>query len=461
VAFGDKASGPNHVLPTSGSARDTGGLSVHKYMKVVTWQRATRDGSRRVAEATARISRLEGMEAHARTADIRLRKCFPDERFDLGVPSRSAAATKCPTIFVIFSCAAEASVILSVSLGFNGKDTPMPIKPVIPALVAFSVLGTSALAQELNLYSSRHYDTDERLYSEFEETTGITINRIEGKADELIARMQAEGANSPADVLLTVDASRLARAKAAGLLAAVDSEVLEARIPDHLQDVDNEWFGFSTRARIIFHDRSDVSNPPRTYADLASPEYRGMICIRSSTNVYMQTLLAAIITHEGEDAAKTWARAVMDNFARDPQGGDTDQLRGIVSGECEIAVSNTYYFARSIRTDVSALSEGRDMIGWVFPDQDGNGAHVNVSGGGVARHAPNRDNAVMFLEYLASDGAQAYFSAGNDEYPAVEDVQIAASIATLGTFKGDDVNLAEVTGNVPVAQRIYNEVGWE
>lgn len=334
-------------------------------------------------------------------------------------------------------------------------------KAVIPALAAFSVFCTAAVAQEVNLYSSRHYDTDERLYSEFEEMTGITVNRIEGKADELIARMEAEGVNSPADVLLTVDATRLARAKAAELLASIESEVLETRIPAHLQDADNEWFGFSTRARIIFYDRNDVSNPPQTYADLASPEYKGRICIRSSTNVYMQTLLASIITHQGEDAGKEWAAAVLDNFARDPQGGDTDQLRGIVSGECDIAVSNTYYFARSIRTDVRGLSEGRDMIGWVFPDKDGNGAHVNVSGGGVARHAPNRDNAVKFLEYLASDSAQAYFSAGNDEYPVVDGVDVAASIAALGDFKGDDVNLSEVAGNVPAAQRIYNEVGWE
>ncbi len=334
-------------------------------------------------------------------------------------------------------------------------------KPIMPTLAALSLLCAPSVAQELNLYSSRHYDTDERLYTEFEELTGITINRIEGKADELIARMQAEGMNSPADILLTVDATRLARAKTMGLLAPVESEALETRIPAHLQDADNEWFGFSTRARIIFYDRNDVSNPPQTYADLASPEYRGMICIRSSTNVYMQTLLAAIVTHEGEEAGKRWAAAVMDNFARDPQGGDTDQLRGIVSGECEIAVSNTYYFARSIRTDVQGLSEGRDMIGWVFPDRDGNGAHVNVSGGGVARHAPNRENAVRFLEYLAGDSAQAYFSAGNDEYPAVDGVEVAVSVATLGEFRGDDVNLSEVAGNVPVAQRIYNEVGWE
>ena len=329
------------------------------------------------------------------------------------------------------------------------------------ALASGLLPAVAAADGELNLYSSRHYDTDERLYSDFEKLTGITVNRIEGKADELIARIEAEGANSPADVLLTVDTSRLERAKAAGLLQDVDSDVLEERIPSYLQDADNEWFGFSQRARIIFYDKDAVSNPPMTYADLAKREYKGKICIRSSTNVYMQTLLAAIVTHEGEKAAKSWAKSVKNNFARDPQGGDTDQLRGIVSGECGVAVSNTYYYARSIRKDVSGLSADRKRVGWVFPDQGGNGAHMNLSGGGVAAHAPNRKNAVKFLEYLASDQAQKYFSSGNDEYPAVPGVGLAPSVAELGFFKPDDVDLSDVAKNLPVAQKIYNEVGWK
>lgn len=328
--------------------------------------------------------------------------------------------------------------------------------------IAAALIATSAVAEgELNLYSSRHYDTDERLYSDFEAATGIRINRIEGKADELVARMQAEGANSPADILITVDTSRLSRAKEADILQAIDSPVLEERIPANLQDADNQWFGFSQRGRIIFFDKADVSEPPMTYADLADPKYKGQVCIRSSTNEYNQTLLAAIVTHEGRDAAKAWAEGVVANMARDPQGGDTDQLRGIVSGECEIAVSNTYYFARSIRTDVKGLSDSRDMIGWVFPDQDGNGAHMNLSGAGVAAHAPNRDNAIKFLEYLASDQAQVYFSEGNDEYPAVSGVELAANVAELGEFKADTVNLSEVAANIPEAQKIFNEVGWK
>lgn len=314
---------------------------------------------------------------------------------------------------------------------------------------------------DLNLYSSRHYDTDERLYSDFEEATGITINRIEGKGDELIARMQAEGANSPADILLTVDTSRLERAKDAGVLQSIDSAVLESRVPGYLQDADNQWFGFSQRARVIFYDKVEVSDPPLTYAALADPKYKGMVCIRSSSNAYNQTLLAAMITHTDIATARAWAQGVVDNMARQPQGGDTDQLRGIVSGECEISVANTYYFARSIRKDVKGLSAEREMIGWVFPSQNAQGAHMNLSGGGVAANAPNRDNAILFLEYLASDQAQTYFSAGNDEYPAVPGVGLSPAVAALGFFKPDDVDLSAVAKNVPAAQKIFNEVSWE
>ncbi|AXI48218.1 Fe(3+) ABC transporter substrate-binding protein [Sulfitobacter sp. SK012] len=328
--------------------------------------------------------------------------------------------------------------------------------------LALASIALPALAEgELNLYSSRHYDTDERLYSDFTEATGIKINRIEGKADELLARMQAEGANSPADVVLTVDTSRLKRAKDMGLLQAIDSPMLEEKVPANLQDVDNQWFGFSQRGRIIYYAKDTVANPPMTYLDLADPANKGLVCIRSSSNTYNQTLLAAIVTHEGEEKATEWAQGVVDNMARAPQGGDTDQLRGIVSGECGIAVSNTYYFARAIRKDVDGVSAQIDKIGHIFPDQDGNGAHMNLSGGGVAANAPNRDNAVAFLEYLTSQQAQEYFSAGNDEYPVVEGYDLAPSVAQLGTFKADEVNLSEVALNIPTAQKIFNAVGWE
>lgn len=334
-------------------------------------------------------------------------------------------------------------------------------------LTAFACLATGSLAEthlggELNLYSSRHYDTDERLYSDFTAQTGITINRIEASADELIARMQAEGRNSPADVLLTVDTSRLARAKAASILQSIDSPVLEARIPGNLQDADNQWFGFSQRARIIFYDTADVTSPPLDYLGLADPAYRGMVCHRSSTNVYSQTLLSSVIENHGVTAATDWARGVVANFARDPQGGDTDQLRGLVSGECDIAISNTYYFARALRKEVDGLDAAAlEGINWVFPAQNAEGAHMNLSGGGVAAHAPNQANAVAFLEYLASDRAQRYFSAGNDEYPAVPGVGLSPSVAALGLFRPDAVDLSAVAGHVATANAIFAEAGWE
>ncbi len=334
--------------------------------------------------------------------------------------------------------------------------------PVFAVLAATLTAGTAVAEGEVNLYSSRHYDTDERLYSDFEKMTGITINRLEGKADELIARMQAEGANSPADVFLSVDTVRLSRAKDLGLLQSIDSSVLEGSIPAYLQDDDNQWFAFSQRARILFYDKADVANPPMTYQDLAKPEYAGKVCIRSSTNVYTQNITAALVAHLGEEAVADWAKAVVANFARDPSGGDTDQLRGIASGECDVAMSNTYYFARAIRKDVKGLPEDvRANIGWVFPNQNEFGAHMNISGGGVAVNAPNKDNAIKFLEYLASAQAQEYFSAGNDEYPAVPGIALAPSVAALGMFRPDAIDLSDIADNIGTAQKILTDAGWK
>ena len=330
------------------------------------------------------------------------------------------------------------------------------------AFAALMALGTAAQAQGVvNLYSSRHYDTDERLYSDFTEATGIKVNRIEGNADELIARLEAEGANSPADLLITVDAGRIWRAEEKGLLQPVDSAVLTDRIPAAMRHPDKLWFGFSSRARMIFFARDRVANPPETYAALADPAYKGMVCIRSATNIYNLSLLASIIAHQGEDAARAWAEGVKANLARSPQGGDTDQLKGLVSGECDIAVANSYYFARSLRTEVEGVTEGLDNIGWVFPDQGDYGAHINISAAGVVAHAPNRDNAVKFLEYLASDQAQKYFSAGNDEFPAVPGVDLAPTVKHLGPFRADDLNLSALGENQAAAERIFNEAGWE
>ncbi len=339
---------------------------------------------------------------------------------------------------------------------------PLVARIAVILVTVASSFHTAAAAEELNIYSSRHYETDDTLFTDFEKQTGIRINRIEGNADELIARMRAEGRNSPADILLAVDTSRLQRAKVAGVLQQINSQVLETRIPGYLQDNENYWFGFSMRARIIFYDKKDISNPPRTYLELAANQYKGQVCSRSATNSYTQTLLAAIIQNHGKKIAKEWAAGVVENFARAPQGGDTDQLRALISGECDISLSNTYYFARSLRISVKGLSgKGQSDIGWVFPSQAAEGAHMNLSGGGVAAHAPNKANAVKFLEYLTSDKAQEHFSAGNDEYPAVPGVSVSPSVAALGFFKPDDIDLSEVAKNIPAAQVIFNEVGWK
>ncbi len=331
----------------------------------------------------------------------------------------------------------------------------------LAALVALPAVPSFAEG-EVNLYSSRHYDTDERLYSEFEEATGITINRIEGNADELIARMAAEGSNSPADIFLTVDTVRLSRAKNMGLLQPIESDVLEARIPAYLQDADNQWFGFSQRSRILFYNKTEVTDPPMTYQDLADPKYAGMVCIRSSSNVYTQNIAAALIDHLGVEPVKAWAQGVVANFARAPQGGDTDQLRGIASGECLISMSNTYYFARALRKGDSQITpEQMENIGWVFPNQNDIGAHMNISGGGVAANAPNRENAIAFLEYLASDQAQEYFSAGNDEYPAVPGVALSPSVAALGIFRPDTIELSAIAEHIDEAVQVLNESDWE
>lgn len=342
---------------------------------------------------------------------------------------------------------------------------PLPIQKslaLLASVVAINIATTAAHADgEVNIYSSRHYDTDERLYSDFTEATGIKVNRIEGKINELIERAKAEGENSPADIFITTDAGRLFKLDQDDLLAETNSDILNAKVPSNLRHPDGKWFGVSQRARVIFYDKTRVTEPPLNYADLADPKFKGQVCARSSSNIYMLSLMAAQIANNGEEKAKNWATGLVANFARAPQGGDTDQLRGIVSGECDIAIANTYYFARSLRKKVKGLSGSTDNIGWVFPDQDGNGTHVNISGAGVTKHAPNRENAVKFLEYLTSEAAQNYFAAGNDEYPIAEGVALSASVVQLGTFKADDLNLDELGKNQARAQQIYNEVGYK
>ncbi|MEM6487240.1 MAG: Fe(3+) ABC transporter substrate-binding protein [Pseudomonadota bacterium] len=343
--------------------------------------------------------------------------------------------------------------------------TSFALRPGSVAALALSSLvlfASPAAAQEVvNIYSSRHYDTDERLYSDFTALTGIEVNRIEGKADGLITRLETEGENSPADLLITVDAGRMWRAEQAGVLQAVQSDVLDAAIPEHLRHPEGVWYGFSQRARIIFYAKDRVSEPPKTYEALADPKYKGQVCTRSGSNIYMLSLMAAIIDHHGEEVATEWAKGMWDNRSRDPQGGDTDQLRAIVSGECDIVVSNTYYYARGLGGGVDGLSGSTDMIGWVFPNQSTYGTHVNISAAAVTAHAPNKENAIAFLEYLSTPQAQQYFSDGNNEYPAVPGVELGPNVAALGLFRQDTLSLDVLGENQAAAQAIYDSVGYQ
>ncbi len=334
------------------------------------------------------------------------------------------------------------------------------ILAVLAAGVSFG-LAAGAMAQEVNIYSSRHYDNDEQLYQMFTDATGIEVNLIEGSADELIARMKAEGVNSPADVFITVDAGRIWLADREGLLQPAGSQELDARVPEHLRHPDGHWYGISERARLIFYNKDRLETPPQTYEALADPEYKGKVCIRSSSNMYNLSLMSAIIEHDGPEAAKAWAQGVLDNLARQPEGGDTDQLKGLVSGACDVAVANSYYFARAKAEPVEGLSaEQIGEIGFVTPNQDTTGTHVNVAAAGVAAHAPHKDAAVAFLEYLTTDEAQEFFANQNHEFPVVEGVELGPIAGEYGDFKRDTLNLTVLGTNQPQAQEIFNEVGF-
>ncbi len=338
------------------------------------------------------------------------------------------------------------------------------LRTVLSTVASIAVLasGLPVQAQQvLNLYSTRHYQTDEVLYAGFTQETGIEINRIEGDGDALIQRIISEGQNSPADIFLTVDAGRIWRAEEADLFQPVDSAVLNKAIPQNLRHPEGLWFGFSTRARLIFYSKERVEvGAIKTYEDLADPKWQGKVCIRSSSNVYNQSLLSSIIEAHGEAAAREWAQAVVDNFARKPVGGDTDQLRGIGAGECDIAVANSYYFVRLI-VDPSDKDKGlADKIGWVFPNQDDRGTHVNVSAAGVLKNAPHKEAAIKFLEYLASPRAQSYFADGNNEYPVVAGVEPNKALKSLGDFKVDPVNVSVYGANQAMAQKVFDSVGW-
>lgn len=336
------------------------------------------------------------------------------------------------------------------------------MKKTLTALSLTLLAVTAAQAQEkvLNLYSARHYQTDERLYENFTKQTGIKINRIEGKEDELMERLRNEGANSPADVFITVDATRLAVADSYGLFAPVKSKLLESRIPAHLHT--DTWFAFSTRARVIIYNRSAVkAEDVQTYASLADPKLKGKVCSRSGAHPYNLSLVASLIAHDGEAKTEEWAKGVVANFARAPKGGDTDQIKSVAAGECGVAVSNTYYLARLIRSDKVDDRRMMERVGIVWPNQANRGTHINISGAGMVKTAKNPEAAVKFLEYLASDEAQRYFADGNNEWPVVPSVATNnPALEAMGKFKADELPIGNLARNVAAAQKLLDRAGY-
>lgn len=317
-----------------------------------------------------------------------------------------------------------------------------------------------AITGEVNIYSSRHYDTDLALYEDFTKQTGIKVNRIEADADALIERIQSEGEFSPADLLITVDAGRLWRAEQAGVFAPVDSAVLKERLPANLRHPEGRWFGLSTRARIIIYNKAaGVPEGLANYADLANPAFKGDICVRSSSNIYNISLLSSIIAHQGAAEAEKWAKGVVANFKQPPQGNDTAMIEAVAAGQCRISVVNTYYLARYAGGEVKEKAIF-DKVGVIFPDQGGNGTHVNVSGAGLVKTAPNRENAIKFLEYLTSESAQRYFADGNNEYPAAIGVKPNSAAEALGAFKADTLSVADIGKGQAEAVKIFDRAGW-
>jgi iron(III) transport system substrate-binding protein len=337
---------------------------------------------------------------------------------------------------------------------------------LLPAIVAVAIaFAPAAEAQDkvLNVYSARHYQTDEQLYGEFTRQTGVKINRIELGDEPLLERMKSEGDKSPADVVLLVDATRLYRAQTDGLFQPIESKVLTERIPAEFRASDNSWFGFSNRARVIVYNKANVdAKDVQTYESLADPGNKGKVCTRSGSHPYNLSLFGAMIEHHGLEKTEAWLKGVVANMARSPKGGDTDQIKAVASGECGIALTNTYYWVRLMRSDKAADQEVVSKVGMVWPNQKTTGVHMNLAGGAVARYAPNKATAVQFLEYLASDQAQAYFANGNNEWPTVKTARTGnEALAALGEFKADKMATDKMAARSTDAQKLLDKVGYK
>lgn len=324
--------------------------------------------------------------------------------------------------------------------------------------------GTSAAESggEVNIYTARHYEVDDELYAAFTEETGIRVNVVEGSAAELIERIKREGASTPADLFITVDGGILNTAKTDGLLQPVQSETIFSQVPESLRDPDNEWIGLSTRARIIAYakDRVDPSELS-TYEDLATERWKGKLLVRSSTHLYNQSLLASLIAINGEQEAEAWAAGIAANLARDPEGGDRDQAKGVVAGLADVAIMNSYYVGQmSVSADPEEVKVF-EQIGVFFPNRATTGTHVNISGAGLIKDSKNKDNAVRLIEFLTAPEAQATFSGRNFEFPVNPAAELPELLASWGEFKTQEANFAAYGEFNPKAVEIMNKVGWK
>jgi len=340
----------------------------------------------------------------------------------------------------------------------------LPVVSVGAAGAAISA--TAANAAEVNIYSYRKEALIRPQLEAFRKATGIAYNLITGSAGGLLQRLRNEGINSPADILFTTDAGRLIRAAKLGLLQQVKSEIIARNVPARLRDPDGYWFGLGVRARVIFYNVARVKPAElSTYEALTDAKWKGRLLVRSSNNIYNQSLLASLIEHHGMAAAETWAQGIVANFARRPQGGDTDQIRAIAAGEGDIAIANTYYFGRLLASKRKRDRRVTDRVAVFWPNQPGpgiagRGAHVNISGAGVTKSAPHRDAAIRLLEFLTGEEAQRIYATLGHEMPVRPGVAVGPIVESMGRFQADGLDLTALGRHNADAVKIFDRVGW-
>ena len=320
----------------------------------------------------------------------------------------------------------------------------------------------SAAEEEVTIYSYRHYEADQKLYEEFTKQTGIKVNTVKAKADALITRIKEEGDKSPADIFIAADVGRLEKAKEEGILQPISSNLLKKQVPAKFRDSEDYWYAFTVRARIIAYAKDKVkAGEIKTYKDLTLPKWKGRVIARSSSNIYNQSLLASMIANHGEKEAFLWARGFKNNMARDPEGSDRDQMRAVAAGIADACIVNTYYYGLLANSKDPKDREVASKIAICFPEQDGKGTHINISGGGVCKHAPNKENAIKLLEFLTSAKAQQTFPITTSEYPLDIKSTTSELLKELGEFKADDLKLESIGKHRKAATKIFLQAGWK